>query len=422
MFENIIDQVQVVDQLRRDIANNALPHTLLLEGPRYSGKLTLALEIARALTCRKQSNWDCDCAACARQRLLLHPALLLTGGRYFLRDIDSCLQALLRTGSTPAAYRFLRAVRTLTRRFDPLLHEGESAPTAAAVSLLETIEDSLMQIDLDNPPQTKSSQSKTSKSKTSKDGLRNAGSAVLTAARRLVDILPADGLPVRTVRAIASWVHITTDSAARIIIIEQSEHLHTAAINALLKILEQPPQGVYFILLASRQTLLPETIQSRLRVYRLIERGEQATARILTQLFGESEQVAAGYRHIGDYFLGDEIGNLADRFLGHAVVDGAAPAGEVADDGELTKKMETALSGSDKRDERRLFFEQLTRALSRRLREQSAHKMDSALLIRSEQRRELIERHYHYSEVLNIGFAQVMASLSSALRMVGANR
>jgi DNA polymerase-3 subunit delta' len=52
-------------------------------------------------------------------------------------------------------------------------------------------------------------------------------------------------------------------NGARVIIIEPAETMNHAAQNALLKILEEPPASVYFILISSRWRRLLPTIRSR---------------------------------------------------------------------------------------------------------------------------------------------------------------
>ena len=83
MFENIIGQKATVETLRRELAAGRLPAAILLSGPRYSGKLSAALEIARVLTCGQRGEWSCACPSCRRQRLLVHPATLLAGCALF---------------------------------------------------------------------------------------------------------------------------------------------------------------------------------------------------------------------------------------------------------------------------------------------------------------------------------------------------
>ncbi|MFW6337323.1 MAG: hypothetical protein ACOC25_00240, partial [Alkalispirochaetaceae bacterium] len=85
MFENIIGHGDLIARLTADIRSGNLPRALLLSGPAYTGKLTVALELARALTCEhEEAPWNCDCGECTQQRLLTHAETLMLGSRYFL--------------------------------------------------------------------------------------------------------------------------------------------------------------------------------------------------------------------------------------------------------------------------------------------------------------------------------------------------
>ena len=128
MFENIIGHSKLVAQLKLEVDENLLPSTLLFYGEPYSGKLTTALELARVLTCQEKSGqWNCQCQACNLQRVLLHPETLLLGSRSFLEEISASGEVLRRNDKPFARYLFIRSVRKLTRRFDPLLWEGQEA-------------------------------------------------------------------------------------------------------------------------------------------------------------------------------------------------------------------------------------------------------------------------------------------------------
>jgi DNA polymerase-3 subunit delta' len=72
------------------------------------------------------------------------------------------------------------------------------------------------------------------------------------------------------VREVIEFAHLTAHRAGRrIIVVEPAENLNPAAANALLKILEEPPQDVLFLLVAqAAQRLLP-TIRSRCRQFPL---------------------------------------------------------------------------------------------------------------------------------------------------------
>ena len=59
-----------------------------------------------------------------------------------------------------------------------------------------------------------------------------------------------------------------TLGSRRVIIIDPADDLETSASNALLKSLEEPPKGTFFILVAHRPSRLLPTIRSRCRILR----------------------------------------------------------------------------------------------------------------------------------------------------------
>jgi DNA polymerase III subunit delta' len=78
------------------------------------------------------------------------------------------------------------------------------------------------------------------------------------------------------IRALESFVFVGGHrNGARAVIIEPAEAMNSAAENALLKILEEPPANVYFLLIASRFRQLLPTIRSRCR---LLKFGRPALA------------------------------------------------------------------------------------------------------------------------------------------------
>ena len=69
---------------------------------------------------------------------------------------------------------------------------------------------------------------------------------------------------VEQVRSLREQVYIRpNESEHRVVIIEESETMNLSAANALLKVLEEPPAYVVFILTANNISALPETIASR---------------------------------------------------------------------------------------------------------------------------------------------------------------
>ena len=89
MFENIIGHKHTVELLKDQVRENRLPGSILIDGPRYAGKLTLALELARVLTCTRGGEWNCTCSSCRNQKLLIQNDTLLLGYDNFMEEISA---------------------------------------------------------------------------------------------------------------------------------------------------------------------------------------------------------------------------------------------------------------------------------------------------------------------------------------------
>ena len=72
-----------------------------------------------------------------------------------------------------------------------------------------------------------------------------------------------------------------TIGAHRAVIVDAADDMEKGAFNALLKSLEEPPQGTIFLLVAHRPGRLPATIRSRCRTLRFAELDEAAVAGVL---------------------------------------------------------------------------------------------------------------------------------------------
>lgn len=75
---------------------------------------------------------------------------------------------------------------------------------------------------------------------------------------------------IEQVRSILDFVNQSGARTSRkVIIVKKSEALNINSANAMLKILEEPPQGTTFLFLAEKPKLLPATIVSRLQILEL---------------------------------------------------------------------------------------------------------------------------------------------------------
>jgi DNA polymerase-3 subunit delta' len=101
-----------------------------------------------------------------------------------------------------------------------------------------------------------------------------------------------DQIKIDSVRAARQWMSFAPTTAPfRFIILEEAHKLNPAAANALLKMLEEPPDGYAFLLTATATDLLLPTIRSRCRIVRLAPMPPEKLAEQLQARYGlEREQ------------------------------------------------------------------------------------------------------------------------------------
>jgi DNA polymerase-3 subunit delta' len=89
-------------------------------------------------------------------------------------------------------------------------------------------------------------------------------------------------IPVDEIRALQRRLTTRpTLGSRRAIIIDPADDLETSAVNALLKSLEEPPAGTYFLLVTHRLGRLLPTIRSRCRILRFAPLSDGAVDSIL---------------------------------------------------------------------------------------------------------------------------------------------
>jgi len=280
MFDNLIGQHEAKSLLEGDLRGGRLPPSILLAGPPASGKLTAALEIARVLSCESDDPgaWNCRCASCASHRFLAHPDLLLFGRRSFPEEIPAALDTLAAAPGKAGSYFFVRAVRKLVKRFEPVLWEGEESKLAKATPLVADLEERLARIDPEG----------------GMAGLKGSAEADALVSKTAEDILPIavkletfvpDMPPVAQVRAMEWWTRLAPWGRRKTVVIENADAMNESARNALLKILEEPPSSVTIVLASARRQAIMLTILSRVRSYVFVERGADAAKEVLAKVF-----------------------------------------------------------------------------------------------------------------------------------------
>lgn len=143
----------------------------------------------------------------------------------------------------------------------------------------------------------------------------------------LIIARPPEGksmITVDQVRALREEVHLRpNEGRCRVVLIEGAETMNISASNALLKVLEEPPPYLIFVLTADNRSLLPETIASRCVCLELCEVPAEQAERWLVRQFPDEDPSA-----IEEAILCGG-GNLG-RCAGYLKKDGAAAGFQTA--------------------------------------------------------------------------------------------
>lgn len=242
------------------------------------------------------------------QRLLVHPNTIMLGPRYFEKEIAACSEVLRRTPSQGTRYMVARAARKLLRRFDDFLWEAKESKLRKVYPSIQEMETAVETIQPDRHNQQD----------VSKEKLEKILESLPSLARTITAEVNLENISIDQVRNISSWAHMSSSLGRKVVIIENSHKMLESARNSLLKILEEPPEGVYFVLTTERKSSLIATILSRLRHYYFTERDSETAQRILKMIFREE---TAEYDSLRDYFLAwteqskDHVRGAASRFL-----------------------------------------------------------------------------------------------------------
>lgn len=299
MFNNVLHQ-SAIDQLIEDISQKTLPQAMLFAGPDGSGKLTTALETARVLSCAGDEKgiigeWGCVCPSCLRHKALIHTNVLILGSRGCCLEIEAAKKTFLEAVTQNASYvqatryLFVRSVRKLTIRFNSIVWEGDDKFSKAA-PILANIDELLEEIDPLRPILPL-------------DELTKNVETLVVACKKLESSFMYDSIPIAHIRNASAWAHLTTnsDSDKKVLIIENADKMQESVSNALLKILEEPPENVIFILTAKHQKAIMPTILSRVRFYSFSDRTVEQHGEVLSRVFHTDSKAATVSRYLESF-------------------------------------------------------------------------------------------------------------------------
>ena len=112
---------------------------------------------------------------------------------------------------------------------------------------------------------------------------------------------------VDDIRSLSGFFHLSmADGGRRVVILDAADDMNVAAANALLKMLEEPPEATTLLLIAHQPSRLLPTIRSRCRILRLAPLGAEDLAAALAQAHSDAD-------------VSDALLTLADGSVGSAL-------------------------------------------------------------------------------------------------------
>lgn len=150
----------------------------------------------------------------------------------------------------------MRAVRKLISKFNSVLWNGDDKLSKFS-PLLQNIEEGLEKI-------------QPGRILPDDEELRKILDSIEKDCTKLESSFLYSSLPVLQIRNFSSWAHLSSSNGRKVLIIENADLMADSARNALLKILEEPPEDVIFILTTTKRGAILPTILSRVRTYNFL--------------------------------------------------------------------------------------------------------------------------------------------------------
>ncbi len=117
-----------------------------------------------------------------------------------------------------------------------------------------------------------------------------------------------DQIVADTVRDLNRFLQLSsTDGGRRVVLIDCADEMNVQAANALLKMLEEPPERTTFLLITHQPAGLLPTIRSRCRDLRLARLGGEDMARALEQAGVEAGREAAAVAELSGGSVGEAV-------------------------------------------------------------------------------------------------------------------
>lgn len=283
-------QPQLASRLRGELEKGNLARSSLFFGPPYSSKMTAASELALALL-GEEDRFD----------TLTSANLVIIPNRDSLIRLKALRNILEKNRNLAAAGAFRHENAVFLSAFHEALYTNSQKDVFAAAAELSDVMYSF-------PSDPSSGQLEPFLKK------YDEALARLISRKKKTSVYTID-----QVRQIQSFAFQNPDQK-KVIVLEGTENVAAGTMNSILKILEEPPASVYFILISSSASRILPTILSRVRQYEFHEIGQKEEKQFLESTFFAHDSLS-----IQDFFfsaggldlakLSSEAENFVHRLL-----------------------------------------------------------------------------------------------------------
>jgi DNA polymerase-3 subunit gamma/tau len=205
---------------------------------------------------------------------------LILGSRSFSAEIAAAAAAFFRESALPSSrLLFIRSVRKLLVRFSSAIWEDE--PKLAKLSgLIEGLDGDLDEFMREDQTGGNAISDNAKLKKICESIRKNALKLEMEGI--------GDLIPVSHIRRAAWWSRLAPAGKQKLLLIENADRMQEGGRNALLKILEEPPERVRIVLTTAHGGALLPTIVSRLRPYRFYPRDAATEKEVIRRVFRDS--------------------------------------------------------------------------------------------------------------------------------------
>ncbi len=268
MFEMVTGQKNVVETLISDLKKGTLSNSSLFYGSRSTGKLTIALELARLLNCCDDGFAECSCYNCRSINNLDFPGLIFLSRRDFLPLLNSYYMSYQQSEDEAYVKKIIKVIKLIFQTVDEMLikdafSETDKKTILSALNKLSEI--------IDN------------------GNIIEDFKSIIKSVESIKNLYKKMNIPVNSFRSVLDWSYIRQPGINRVVVIDHVDHLDESSANILLKRLEEPSAGLFFILLAENRNKIIQTILSRCRSYYFVSGSQSEVSEVIKRNFGSDE-------------------------------------------------------------------------------------------------------------------------------------